>query len=85
MTRGRSQLRNPHCCTKEIARQGMRSELWLFQMNDEQRGIAISLVQPAGPGQFLRPAALLLAYVAQLHYASAALLDKKIGPAVRVS
>ncbi|PCH60519.1 MAG: hypothetical protein COC05_04120 [Gammaproteobacteria bacterium] len=57
-------------------------------MNDEQRGLAFFQAQPEGPGLFFCPAALYpegtssLAYVAQLHGARSALLDKKTGPAV---
>ena len=39
----------------------MRREVWLFQMNDEQRSMAFFQAQPEGPGLFFRPAALSLA------------------------
>ena len=57
-------------------------------MNDEQRSLAFFQEQPEGPGLFYCPAALLLAYVAQLqralgvHRARSALLDNKTGPVV---
>ncbi len=55
----------------------MRREVWLFQMNDEQRSMAFFQGQPEGPGLFFHPAALLFAHVNQLHSAHSALLGKK--------
>jgi len=52
-------------------------------MNDEQRGMALFQVQPEGLSLFFCPAALSLAYGAQLHYARSALLGKKTGSAGR--
>ena len=63
----------------KIARQSVRREVWLFQMNDEQRSMALFQVQPEGPDLFSRPAALSFAYVDQLHGTHSALLTKKIG------
>jgi hypothetical protein len=51
-------------------------------MSDLQRGVTLFQPQPAGLGLFLRPAALSIAYVEQLHCALSALLDPKIAPAV---
>jgi len=51
-------------------------------MSDEQRSLAFFQAQPEGPGLFCCPAALSLAYVAQLHDARSALLDNKTDPAV---
>ncbi|MES9946381.1 MAG: metallophosphoesterase, partial [Candidatus Thiodiazotropha sp.] len=63
------------------ANQGARSEVWLFQMSDEQRRVALFQAQPGGLGLFLCPAALLFAHVAGLHYAHSALLGAKTVPA----
>jgi hypothetical protein len=47
-------------------------------MSALQRGVTLFQPQPAGLGLFLRPAALSIAYVEQLHCALSALPDTKI-------
>ena len=55
------------------------SVVWLFQMNEEQRRVALFQAQPEGLGRIFRPTALPFAYVEQLHRAHGALLDEKCG------
>jgi len=66
---------------EKSANQGARRGVWSFQMNDEQRGVALFQAQPAGLGLFLRPAVLSFAHVAGLHHAHSALLGTKTATA----
>ncbi|ODB91159.1 hypothetical protein A3195_07005 [Candidatus Thiodiazotropha endoloripes] len=49
------------CCARKSAKQGARSVVWLFQMSDEQRFMALFQAQPLITisnrelGLFLRP------------------------------
>ena len=71
------------CSVRHGVNQGARSEVWWFQMSDEQQRVTPCPAEPEGRGLFSRHAALLLAYVAGPHCARSAWPGKKIGPAER--
>ena len=52
--------------------------VWLLQMSNEQRRVALFQGQPEGPGLFFRLTALAVAYIESLYRAPAALLAEKM-------